>query len=153
MPSDSETRSVAVESPGNPTGSFRKLGVPYFGVLIIRILLLENYIRVPYFRKLPTSTAHREHDTTVISSFLDCISRTLFDVSTFLRKSRKLQRLKPEVTYTPARPKDPTPPGKQEVQRLKHLPKSKHPITPANLQLYQRLLRPNVLPTSRLTSR
>ena len=28
--------------------SFRKSGVPYFGVLIIRY-----YIRVPYFRKLP----------------------------------------------------------------------------------------------------
>ena len=31
-------------------GSFRKLGVPCFGVLIIRILY---YIRVPHFRKLP----------------------------------------------------------------------------------------------------
>ena len=39
--------------------SFRKLGVPYFGVLIIRILLIETYylgyyIRVPCFRKLPS---------------------------------------------------------------------------------------------------
>ena len=34
-------------------GSFRKLGVPYFGVLIIRMLYyLGYYIRVPYFRKL-----------------------------------------------------------------------------------------------------
>ena len=31
-----------------------KLGVPYLGVLI-RILLLGYYIRVPYFRKLPYS--------------------------------------------------------------------------------------------------
>ena len=34
-------------------GSFRKLGVPFFGVLIIRILLFRAYIKVPYFRKLP----------------------------------------------------------------------------------------------------
>ena len=37
-------------------GSFRKLGVPYFGVLIIRILLsyyLGYYIRGPFFWKLP----------------------------------------------------------------------------------------------------
>ena len=35
-------------------GSFRKLGVPYFGILKIKILLyLGYYIRVPYFRKLP----------------------------------------------------------------------------------------------------
>ena len=34
-------------------GSFRKLGVPYLGVLIIRILLLGYYIRVPFYRKLP----------------------------------------------------------------------------------------------------
>ena len=27
--------------PPNPSGSFRKLGVPYFGVLIIRILLFR----------------------------------------------------------------------------------------------------------------
>ena len=34
-------------------GRFRKLGVPYFGVLIIRILLFRVlYIRVPYFPKL-----------------------------------------------------------------------------------------------------
>ena len=37
-------------------GSFRKLGVPYFGVLIIRILLFGYYIRVPYFRNLPCGT-------------------------------------------------------------------------------------------------
>ena len=34
-------------------GSFRKLGVPYFGVLIIRILRFRVHIKVPYFRKLP----------------------------------------------------------------------------------------------------
>ena len=35
-------------------GSFRKLGDPYFGVLIIRILVFRVlYQRVPYFRKLP----------------------------------------------------------------------------------------------------
>ena len=34
-------------------GSFRKLGVPYFGIPSIRILLLGYYFRVPYFRKLP----------------------------------------------------------------------------------------------------
>ena len=34
--------------------SFRKFGVPYFGVLVIRILYYSGcYIRVPYFRKLP----------------------------------------------------------------------------------------------------
>ena len=37
-------------------GSFRKLGVPYLGARIIRILLLGYYIRVPYFRKLPYAT-------------------------------------------------------------------------------------------------
>ena len=36
-------------------GSFRKLGVPYVGVLIIRILLFRYYIRVPGFRKPPFS--------------------------------------------------------------------------------------------------
>ena len=37
------------------SGSFRKYWVPYFGVLIIRILLFRilYYIRVPYFRKPP----------------------------------------------------------------------------------------------------
>ena len=34
-------------------GSFRKLGVPYFGVLTIRSYYLGYYIRVPYFRKPP----------------------------------------------------------------------------------------------------
>ena len=34
-------------------GGFRILGVPYFGVLFIRILLIGYYVRVPYFRKLP----------------------------------------------------------------------------------------------------
>ena len=35
-------------------GSFRKLGVPYFGILIIRILLFRvPQYNVPYFRKLP----------------------------------------------------------------------------------------------------
>ena len=34
-------------------GSFRKLGVPFFGVLIIGSYYLGYYIRVPYFRKLP----------------------------------------------------------------------------------------------------
>ena len=33
-------------------GSFRKFGVPYFGVLITRIHL-GYYIRLPEFRKLP----------------------------------------------------------------------------------------------------
>ena len=32
---------------------FPKIGVPYFGVLKIRMLLLIYYIEVPYFRKLP----------------------------------------------------------------------------------------------------
>ena len=36
-----------------PYGSFRKLGAPHFGVLIIRIHYLRYYIRVPYFRRLP----------------------------------------------------------------------------------------------------
>ena len=36
-----------------PCGSFRKLEVPYFGVLIIRSYYLGYHIRVPYFRKLP----------------------------------------------------------------------------------------------------
>ena len=40
-------------NPEVPCGSFRKLGVPCCGVLIIRILLLGYYTRVPYFRKLP----------------------------------------------------------------------------------------------------
>ena len=34
-------------------GVSEKKGVPYFGVLIIRILLFGYYIRVPYFRKAP----------------------------------------------------------------------------------------------------
>ena len=34
-------------------GSFLKLGVPYFGVLIIGSYYLGYYIRVPHFRKLP----------------------------------------------------------------------------------------------------
>ena len=38
----------------DPHGSFWKLGVPYFGVLIIRILLFRMLYWVPYFRKLPT---------------------------------------------------------------------------------------------------
>ena len=35
---------------------FPKIGVPYFGVLIVRVLLFDYlgyHIRVPYFRKLP----------------------------------------------------------------------------------------------------
>ena len=34
-------------------GAFRKLGVPFLGVLRIRILLFRVLFRVPYFRKLP----------------------------------------------------------------------------------------------------
>ena len=46
-----------VSDPRSPShGSFRKFGVPYFGVLIIRILLFRVlYIGVPYFRKLPNN--------------------------------------------------------------------------------------------------
>ena len=41
-------------APLSPTWEFPKIGVPYSGVLIIRILLfIGYYIRVPYFRKLP----------------------------------------------------------------------------------------------------
>ena len=41
--------------PSYTNGSFRKLGVPYFGVLYDKcpIYYLGYYIRVPYFRKLP----------------------------------------------------------------------------------------------------
>ena len=31
---------------------FPKIGVPYFGYLIIRLLLFRHYLRVPYVRKL-----------------------------------------------------------------------------------------------------
>ena len=42
------------------SGSCRNLGVPYFGVLIIRILLFRvDYIGVPYFRKLPSIGTQR----------------------------------------------------------------------------------------------
>ena len=34
-------------------GSFRKLGVPYFGILPIRILLFRVYIGVPLFSETP----------------------------------------------------------------------------------------------------
>ena len=37
----------------------KKIGVPYLGVLLTRILLFRviyYYIRVPYFRKLPYNT-------------------------------------------------------------------------------------------------
>ena len=34
-------------------GSFRKLGVPYLGVLMIGSYYLGYYVRVPYFRKPP----------------------------------------------------------------------------------------------------
>ena len=44
------------EPSRNDCGSFRKLGVPYLGVLILRILLFRYYIRVPYSRKLPSRT-------------------------------------------------------------------------------------------------
>ena len=38
----------------HPLGSFRKLGVPYFGALRTRIILFRVlYIRIPHFRKLP----------------------------------------------------------------------------------------------------
>ena len=41
-------------------GDFRKSGVPYFAVLIIRILLyLGCYIRVPYFSETPLSISLR----------------------------------------------------------------------------------------------
>ena len=43
-----------VESLGFRYGSFRKLGVPYFGALIIYgSCYLGYYLRVPYFRKVP----------------------------------------------------------------------------------------------------
>ena len=45
--------------PPGPSWEFPKLGVPYFGVLIRRILLFRYYIRVPYFRKLSPSKAAR----------------------------------------------------------------------------------------------
>ena len=37
-------------------GSFRKLGVPYFGVLIIRILLFRVLYRGPLFSETPKSS-------------------------------------------------------------------------------------------------
>ena len=40
--------------------SFRKLGVPYFGVLIKRILLFGVLYWVPYFRKLPFQVNFRK---------------------------------------------------------------------------------------------
>ena len=47
-----------VQSRGYLHGSFRKLGVPDYGVLIIRILLLDYDMGVPYFRNLPHSNAN-----------------------------------------------------------------------------------------------
>ena len=47
-------------------GSFRKLGVPHFGVPIIRILLVRYYIRVPYFRTLPYDVAFIEMVVVVV---------------------------------------------------------------------------------------
>ena len=39
--SGTKSRVSQVQSSATPNGSFRKLGVPYFGVLIIRILLFR----------------------------------------------------------------------------------------------------------------
>ena len=47
-----------VETSFRLDGSFQKLGVPFVGVLIIRILLLGCYIRIPYFRQLPDEGLH-----------------------------------------------------------------------------------------------
>ena len=45
---------LGVWGGGRTSGSFRKLVVPYFGVLIIRILLFRVLYLGPYFRKLPS---------------------------------------------------------------------------------------------------
>ena len=56
-------------------GSFRKLGLPYFGVLILRILLfnLGYCTRVPYFRKL-----HYRHRGAAGSTYRDSRTRCMF---------------------------------------------------------------------------
>ena len=53
-------------------GSFRKLGVPYFGVLIIRIRLFRYYIRVPYFRKLPCMPGGDLEEGGPLLAFVHC---------------------------------------------------------------------------------
>ena len=45
--------SALCSRPWYECGSFRNLGVPYFGVLIIGSYYLGYYIRLPYFGKLP----------------------------------------------------------------------------------------------------
>ena len=47
------------ESSCLPSGSFREFGVPYLGVVIIRILLFRVLIRVSYFWKLPNPAQGR----------------------------------------------------------------------------------------------
>ena len=65
--STSKTRSDAPQLRQGlpPCGSFRKLGVPYFGVLMIRILLFRVLYLGPYFRKLPCHSRQPERGTQI----------------------------------------------------------------------------------------
>ena len=63
-------------------GSFRKFGVPYFGVLIIRILLFRYYIRVPYFRKLQYESPNKGVLTMTMGFFGNVIMQLYYNVTT-----------------------------------------------------------------------
>ena len=52
-------RAGCREQTDDDTGSFRKLGVPYFGVLIIRILLFRALYLGPLFSEIPISGCGR----------------------------------------------------------------------------------------------
>ena len=48
-----DLRASYPKGPMQLYGSFRKFGVPYFGVLIIRILLFRVVYQVPLFSETP----------------------------------------------------------------------------------------------------
>ena len=60
---------VRLETISRPYGSFQKEGVPYVGVLMIRILLFMVLIRVPYFRKPPILARQRNAISKFASTF------------------------------------------------------------------------------------
>ena len=65
---------VRLETISRPYGSVQKEGVPYVGVLMIRILLFRVLIQVPYFRKPPYWRGKETQFQNSLRLSLQCVS-------------------------------------------------------------------------------
>ena len=80
-------------------GSFRKLGVPCFGVLIIRILLFEYYMRVPFFGSFHVGPGKQlaKHKSLVIQIGVYCLRLRVMGISGSGPLARNAQAHKPQT--------------------------------------------------------